>query len=71
MLQYNMQLRVQDKVLHVMTRDLTGSEAGVRIQPGMDALEHRCQAEGLRMTPLRCRVLAILLAEKRALGAYG
>jgi len=34
------------------------------------AAEARCQDEGLRLTPVRRRVLEILLEEHRALGAY-
>ena len=34
------------------------------------AAEDRCKADGLRFTPVRRRVLEILLQEHRALGAY-
>ena len=34
------------------------------------AAEARCEAEGLRLTPVRRRVLEILLESHRALGAY-
>ena len=34
------------------------------------AAEARCAAEGLRLTPARRRILEILLAEHRAVGAY-
>ena len=34
------------------------------------AAEARCNAEGLRFTPVRRKVLEILLQEHRALGAY-
>lgn len=36
----------------------------------MTAAEARCASEGLRLTPVRRRVLEILLAEHRAMGAY-
>ncbi len=36
----------------------------------MAAAEARCAAEGLRLTPVRRRVLEILLSEHRAMGAY-
>jgi Fur family zinc uptake transcriptional regulator len=34
------------------------------------AAEARCEAEGLRLTPVRRKVLELLLREHRALGAY-
>lgn len=37
---------------------------------GLAAAEARCAAEGLRLTPVRRKVLEILLQEHRALGAY-
>ncbi len=36
----------------------------------MAAAEARCAEEGLRLTPVRRKVLEILLQERRALGAY-
>ncbi|MEY1557350.1 transcriptional repressor [Yoonia sp. R2331] len=36
----------------------------------LKAAETRCAAEGLRLTPVRRKVLEILLQEHRALGAY-
>ncbi len=36
----------------------------------LDATEARCAAEGLRLTPVRRKVLELLLREHRALGAY-
>lgn len=36
----------------------------------LSAAEDRCAEEGLQFTPVRRRVLEILLAEHRALGAY-
>ena len=36
----------------------------------LEAAEARCAAEGLRLTPVRRKVLEILLQEHRALGAY-
>ncbi|MBF9031669.1 transcriptional repressor [Rhodobacterales bacterium HKCCE3408] len=40
------------------------------IADAMAAAEARAAAEGLRLTPVRKRVLAMLLEEHRALGAY-
>jgi Fur family zinc uptake transcriptional regulator len=37
---------------------------------GLSVAEARCAGEGLRLTPVRRRVLEILLQEHRALGAY-
>ncbi len=37
---------------------------------GLSAAEARCTSEGLRFTPVRRKVLEILLQEHRALGAY-
>jgi len=37
---------------------------------GLSAAEARCTGEGLRFTPVRRKVLEILLREHRALGAY-
>lgn len=37
---------------------------------GLSAAEERCLSEGLRFTPVRRKVLEILLQEHRALGAY-
>jgi Fur family zinc uptake transcriptional regulator len=37
---------------------------------GLSAAEARCTSEGLRFTPVRRKVLEILLHEHRALGAY-
>ena len=37
---------------------------------GLSAAEARCTGEGLRFTPVRRKVLEILLQEHRALGAY-
>ena len=36
----------------------------------IEAAETRCAADGLRLTPVRRKVLEILLKEHRALGAY-
>lgn len=36
----------------------------------LDAAERRCAEEGLRLTPVRRKVLELLLQEHRALGAY-
>ncbi|MFY0692604.1 MAG: transcriptional repressor [Paracoccaceae bacterium] len=43
---------------------------GVCEQTALAAAEARCEAEGLRLTPVRRKVLEILLQEHRALGAY-
>jgi Fur family zinc uptake transcriptional regulator len=40
------------------------------VTDALGAAEARCAEEGLRLTPVRRRVLEILLAEHRALGAY-
>ncbi|MCE8009461.1 transcriptional repressor [Aestuariivita sp.] len=40
------------------------------IQDSLTAMELHCKAKGLRLTPVRRRVLEILLAEHRAMGAY-
>jgi len=40
------------------------------VADGLSAAEVRCSGEGLRFTPVRRKVLEILLQEHRALGAY-
>ena len=40
------------------------------VAQGLAAVEARCVAEGLRLTPVRRKVLEFLLQEHRALGAY-
>ncbi|WP_050528531.1 transcriptional repressor [Pseudorhodobacter aquimaris] len=40
------------------------------VEGGLSAAETRCLDEGLRFTPVRRKVLEILLQEHRALGAY-
>lgn len=40
------------------------------IAAAMETAERRCAEENLRLTPLRRRVLEILLSEHRAMGAY-
>jgi Fur family zinc uptake transcriptional regulator len=40
------------------------------VSGGLAAAEARCAAEGLRFTPVRRKVLEILLQDHRALGAY-
>ncbi|MEL6838575.1 MAG: transcriptional repressor [Pseudomonadota bacterium] len=40
------------------------------VADGLAAAEARCAAQGLRLTPVRRKVLEILLQEHRALGAY-
>lgn len=40
------------------------------IGAALEAVEARCAAEGLRLTPVRRQVLSLLLREHRALGAY-
>jgi Fur family zinc uptake transcriptional regulator len=37
---------------------------------GLEAVEAQCREQGLNLTPVRRRVLEILLEEHRALGAY-
>lgn len=58
---------------------LVGSETPVGFKPhdhascvadALEAAEARCAQEGLRFTPVRRKVLEILLQEHRALGAY-
>jgi Fur family zinc uptake transcriptional regulator len=43
---------------------------GACVAAGLAAAEARCAAEGLRLTPVRRKVLEMLLREHRALGAY-
>ncbi len=40
------------------------------VTQGLAAAEDRCIAKGLRLTPVRRKVLELLLREHRALGAY-
>lgn len=40
------------------------------IAQGVEAAEAQCVEKGLKLTPVRRRVLEILLAEHRAMGAY-
>ena len=40
------------------------------VSGALEAAEARCAAEGLRLTPVRRKVLELLLREHRALGAY-
>ena len=40
------------------------------MREGVAAVDARCRAEGLKFTPVRRRVLEILLERHRALGAY-
>ena len=42
----------------------------VCVEDALAAAEARCTAEGLRLTPVRRKVLEFLLQEHRALGAY-
>ncbi len=66
-----------------MTRDTREKSTGEKTALGFQQHDHtscvetalatadaRCKAEGLRLTPVRRRVLEILLQEHRALGAY-
>lgn len=62
-----------------MTRDnpqndgpigFTHHDHGACVSDTLAAAEARCAAEGLRFTPVRRKVLEILLQEHRALGAY-
>lgn len=43
---------------------------GACVSETLAAAEERCASEGLRFTPVRRKVLEILLQEHRALGAY-
>ncbi|MEO9651881.1 MAG: transcriptional repressor [Roseobacter sp.] len=43
---------------------------GACVSDALEAAEVRCAADGLRFTPVRRKVLEILLQEHRALGAY-
>ena len=43
---------------------------GLCVSETLNAAEARCSSEGLRFTPVRRKVLEILLQEHRALGAY-
>jgi len=43
---------------------------GACVSAALDAVDTRCAAEGLRLTPVRRKVLELLLQEHRALGAY-
>src|SRR6056297_265984 len=55
------------------TSDTIGFEKhdhGSCISAGLAAAEAHCEAEGLRLTPVRHKALEILLQEHRALGAY-
>ena len=40
------------------------------VSSALTAAERRCEQEGLRLTPVRRKVLELLLREHRALGAY-
>ncbi len=40
------------------------------VQTGLEIAQARCAQEGLRLTPVRRKVLEVLLQEHRALGAY-
>ena len=43
---------------------------GVCVESALQAAEAYCEKEGLRLTPVRRKVLELLLQEHRALGAY-
>lgn len=43
---------------------------GACVEQALETAENRCADEGLRLTPVRRKVLEILLREHRALGAY-
>ncbi|GAB5446268.1 transcriptional repressor [Gymnodinialimonas sp.] len=43
---------------------------GVCVADALASAEERCKEEGLRLTPVRRKVLELLLQEHRALGAY-
>lgn len=40
------------------------------IETALNTVEETCSSQGLQLTPIRRRVLEILLAEHRAMGAY-
>ncbi|MFK7880432.1 Fur family transcriptional regulator [Roseobacter sp.] len=48
----------------------THHDHGACVSDTLSAAEARCAADGLRFTPVRRRVLEILLQDHRALGAY-
>ncbi len=41
------------------------------VEEAIEAVETRCDEAGLRLTPVRRKVLELLLEEHRAMGAYG
>lgn len=43
---------------------------GICVETGLEAVEAKCAEAGLRLTPVRRKVLELLLQEHRALGAY-
>lgn len=43
---------------------------GVCVEDALSTAEERCNEQGLRLTPVRRKVLELLLREHRALGAY-
>ena len=51
-------------------RGFTQHDHSACVSETLGAAEARCAAEGLRLTPVRRKVLEILLHEHRALGAY-
>ncbi len=43
---------------------------GICVDRAIESVEKQCAAQGLRLTPVRRKVLELLLQEHRALGAY-
>lgn len=52
------------------TAGFEGHDHTVCISDALVAAERTCAEKGLRLTPIRRRVLELLLAEHRAMGAY-
>lgn len=53
-----------------MAREFEAHNHGVCVNDALATADARCAAEGVQFTPVRRRVLEILLEEHRALGAY-
>ena len=53
-----------------MAREFEAHDHGVCVSDALAAADARCAAEGVQFTPVRRRVLELLLEEHRALGAY-
>ena len=71
MIQYNMTSRKQSGPPQHETPVGFGPHAHANcVGDALASAEARCAAEGLRLTPVRRKVLEILLEEHKALGAY-